>query len=55
MTLGIPTHITDQFDDYFDEEEEDLKHPVDMSAGRLTGNGGNQIFALTKLLADLKP
>ena len=43
MTVGVPMRLTDQFDDYFDEEEEDLKHPVDMSAGRLTGNGGTVI------------
>lgn len=44
ISLGVPINYTDQFDDYFDEEEEDLAHPGDMSAGRLTGSGGKKDF-----------
>ena len=44
MSLGLPTKFTDQFDDYFEDEEEDLKNPGDMSAGRLVGSGGKKIY-----------
>ncbi|CAG5110779.1 Oidioi.mRNA.OKI2018_I69.chr2.g5143.t1.cds [Oikopleura dioica] len=39
MTVAIPASFTDQFDDYFEDEEEDLKNPGTMSAGRVTGSG----------------
>ena len=43
----MPIKYTDQFDDYFDEEEEDLQNPGDMTAGRLTGSGGKKQFSPT--------